>query len=134
MSVYKYITENMFLFGGFWVFAGVLGLVTAVFFRRSSAQIWVKIIGVLGGSAVVHFLTLTLVSRIFDQRYLVSNPEVQVTNTVVDLVLVPMQVIGMAAMPTLNTIIFNVYFSTALWLLVLGIAIYKLRPMKEVTQ
>ena len=134
MSVYEYITENIFLFGGFWIFACVLGLVTAVIFRRSGYQLWVKIIGILGSSAVVHFLTLALVTRIFDQRYLVSSREVQVTNTVADLALVPMQVIGMAAMPTLNAIFFNACFSTALWLLVLGGAIFKLRTMGEVRQ
>lgn len=136
MSVYQYISDNIILFVVFWVFVILLGVFTVRIYRHVDRPIWMKIIGVLGGSTAIYFGSLYLVTSIFDHGYPTPNPEIQTTDTLADLVLLPIQIIAVAggALRTLNTILFNFYFSTTLWLLTMGITAYKFRPKSEVGQ
>lgn len=136
MSVYQYISDNIILFVVFWVFVILLGVFTVRIYRHVDRPIWMKIIGVLGGSTSIYFGSLYLVTSIFDHGYPTPNPEIQTTDTLADLVLLPIQIIAVAggALRTLNTILFNFYFSTTLWLLTMGITAYKFRPKSEVGQ
>lgn len=134
MSVYQYISDNLILFALFWVFVALLGGGTAIIYRRVGHPVLVKTIGVLGGSAAIFFGALYLVTYIFDRGYPVPTPEFEATNLVADLMLLPVQAIAMAsaALQTLDAIIFNLYLSTSLWLLAMGITAFKMRPTKEV--
>lgn len=136
MSVYQYISDNIILFVVFWVFVILLGVFTVRIYRHVDRPIWMKIIGVLGGSTAIYFGSLYLVTSIFDHGYPTPNPEIQTADTLANLVLLPIQIIAVAggALRTLNTILFNFYFSTTLWLLTMGITAYKFRPKSEVGQ
>ncbi len=122
MSVFDYTTENIFLFGGFWVFVAALGVFTANSFRRSGLSFWVKIIFIIGGSSAIYCISFWLVGAIFDQRY--PNP---VFNSWVAFFRV-------FSMPRLNTLIFHFFFSVALYILSLGAVLLRNRPDKKVKQ
>lgn len=136
MHVYQYIFDNIILFVVFWGFVVLLAVLTVIIYKGVEAPIWARIIGVLGGSTAIYFCSIYLVTHIFDRGYPVADPKLQTTDTLVDLVLIPLQVIAFSggALRTLDTIIFNVCFSTILWLLSMALMVYKLRPTSEVGQ